>query len=523
MNRKNTFIKSILSLCGFALYMQSWGQAYVVDAGRFSQSTFGGTARMQAIGGAQHSLGGDLSTLTGNPAGLGVYNKSEMSITPGLQFGRSTSTYTTPSDVTKTDASRNNFHIANFGFVASSGDKASMRDWKGGTWGISFDRTNDFQRRRRFSGSNSVNNLRSSLAQQAQQYDVAAFDLDNAYYYDLYNSTTALTGTLEGNEAVSDLMNQAYWSDLFYYDQGTNSYETLDAGRPVLQEGEILSKGAQSQWNIAYGNNYRDELYVGGAINVHALRYIEETTYTETSQATDADIFNYSNIRNLEQVGTGVSMKLGLIYRITDYIRLGSAFQTPTWYYINEEFTNQLITRWNVTSPFIGYNNYEYSTRIIEYDYQFRAPMRWTNGLSVFFKKAGFISVDVEYVPYKQAKFSSTDGSFASENAAIKSRYNNVWNIRAGCEFRIKNLFLRGGYALYADPVNSTDNVDRSKHIYTAGLGLRLGDQHIDFTLVNELNSASYSHYQMADDSQPVSKTDFATIKGLFTWGIYID
>src|SRR5690606_21811866 len=45
----------------------------------FSQYNYKGTARIQGIGGAQVSLGGDLSSALSNPAGLGFYNRSEFS------------------------------------------------------------------------------------------------------------------------------------------------------------------------------------------------------------------------------------------------------------------------------------------------------------------------------------------------------------------------------------------------------------------------------------------------------------
>jgi hypothetical protein len=44
-------------------------------AKQFSTSYSSGTARMQALGGANTALGADLSSITGNPAGLGfVYS-----------------------------------------------------------------------------------------------------------------------------------------------------------------------------------------------------------------------------------------------------------------------------------------------------------------------------------------------------------------------------------------------------------------------------------------------------------------
>ena len=48
-----------------------------VDAYNLSQSELRGTARFMSMGGAFTALGGDLSTLGQNPAGVGVYRGSE--------------------------------------------------------------------------------------------------------------------------------------------------------------------------------------------------------------------------------------------------------------------------------------------------------------------------------------------------------------------------------------------------------------------------------------------------------------
>ena len=59
----------LTATCCFALgsYAQS-----AIDAYRFSQPDLRGTARFMGMGGAFGALGGDLSTLSQNPAGIGV-------------------------------------------------------------------------------------------------------------------------------------------------------------------------------------------------------------------------------------------------------------------------------------------------------------------------------------------------------------------------------------------------------------------------------------------------------------------
>src|SRR5690606_20597332 len=47
---------------------------------RFSQGEQGASARFKALGNAQTALGGDLSSVAGNPAGLGFFGQSDIAL-----------------------------------------------------------------------------------------------------------------------------------------------------------------------------------------------------------------------------------------------------------------------------------------------------------------------------------------------------------------------------------------------------------------------------------------------------------
>src|SRR5688572_11471533 len=72
-----------------------------------------GSARIQAMGGAQTSLGGDYSSALSNPAGLGMFNRSEFTISPGINMAKTSSDYlnNTSSD------SKSNFHLPGLSIV----------------------------------------------------------------------------------------------------------------------------------------------------------------------------------------------------------------------------------------------------------------------------------------------------------------------------------------------------------------------------------------------------------------------
>ena len=55
---------------------------WATDLAQLSQTHVFGTARVMGMGGAFTSLGADLSSMSLNPAGLGMYRRNEISLTP---------------------------------------------------------------------------------------------------------------------------------------------------------------------------------------------------------------------------------------------------------------------------------------------------------------------------------------------------------------------------------------------------------------------------------------------------------
>ena len=93
-------------------YSQDGAFGYYEDALRFGRSDYslGSTARMQAIGGAQISLGGDISSAVSNPAGLGFFNKSVFTVSPSLNFATSNTDYFIDADGQGLQGAQENFY-----------------------------------------------------------------------------------------------------------------------------------------------------------------------------------------------------------------------------------------------------------------------------------------------------------------------------------------------------------------------------------------------------------------------------
>ena len=82
----------LISFCLVCISFSAYGQNES-DALRYSTNSLVGTARSLALGGAYSAVGADLSAATLNPAGLGLYRRSDFSITPMVRFTSNDATY----------------------------------------------------------------------------------------------------------------------------------------------------------------------------------------------------------------------------------------------------------------------------------------------------------------------------------------------------------------------------------------------------------------------------------------------
>ena len=97
-----------LLLCGLPLLMNAQD---AFDVLQMSQNELRGTSRFQSMAGAFGALGGDLSVLTQNPGGIGVYRNSDVGITFSLDFN------STKSGIDKTNETK--FNVNNVGYIGA--------------------------------------------------------------------------------------------------------------------------------------------------------------------------------------------------------------------------------------------------------------------------------------------------------------------------------------------------------------------------------------------------------------------
>lgn len=537
----------------FLLSGAAWAQDnnYESLARLFSQTNPQGSARMQAMGGTHTALGADVTTLSANPAGLGFYTRSELSISPMFSQMNNSSQYLGRTQ----DASANQFTLGNIGIVLA-GDKRNpvgSSRWVGGAFGASYSRQNILKNSIRFGGRNTYSSMADYFAEyanneaRASAQGVTAFDFKK---------------DLVSHGSVFD-----YPTSMYYYGKLINpnsatgpDYTGTELGKATNQAFAFNSSGYTSQWNFAYGANYMNKLYIGLGFALARMNYTTSKVMTENFENPDAvSGFTYNN--DLTTSGKGFNISAGVIYRPSDLVRLGLSVTTPTWYTITESAGQGLQTRLQRRIEVSDYTNPEYDNglpgalrsagfgvatqnginyitsipqlSILPFDsqYHLRTPMKLAGGLGLFFGKVGFISLDAELINYSNMKFSSddpnADGGLSDGyyTGIVRNTYRNVANFKLGGEVRADQVSFRAGISYYQDPYKQTsqfNSLDRARWIYSGGIGYKTDKFYADAAVLYGVQTTAYTPYILSTTQDYASaKIKNTTTTGVLTVGVY--
>jgi len=473
-----------------------------LDAIRYSWLTPQGTARAQAIGGAVSALGGDITALYTNPAGLGLYKTSELVLTPGFTFSNDKASY---RGSTATD-SKSSFNYGPMGVVWGIPSYKAGSKWKNVSIGLAISKTANFNNNTYVSGENNQSSYSEKYLDQlisgnATNPDDAA--LDYPYGASLGLNTYLLDPTYDSDNNLT----------------GYASNASVATG--LKQQQIINTKGGVSEFSIGVGANYNDVFYFGGSININTLKYIRNSSFRETDATNNADNdFNYFVADDyLRTDGTGASINIGIIIKPVDALRVGLNFHSPSWYSFKDTYYSSLTTD---TENYEGEKsqssldlNDGYSG---EYTYRYKTPMRLGAGLAYVFgsqadvsSQKGFITADVEYVSYKNNAFNTQDNTnqadkdyFTDLNNTIDDVFKSAVNFRLGGELKFETVMVRAGFGYYGNPYSKNyfgnepgDITNASRMNISGGLGWRNKGMFVDLAYIHQIIKDAYYPYRL--------------------------
>ena len=452
MKRINKYLLfTVLMGAASATYAQDHYDAY-----NFANGDLNGTARFVSMGGAIGALGGDISVMSTNPAGTGMYRRSDAA----LSF----------SGVFAGDGARGH-------------DGARMSFDQGGVL-ISFDMDNpvgeglqfvnfgvNYQKKRNFlfNQKTNVGFLDDYYSQTYQIANLCNYAYENNYW-----------GTIADMSATKEDVHGTILNEEVDY-----GYDGFPASSAYFEK---ATHGSNSQADVNISFNLSDKFFFGASVGVYDIDYTRESFYQETG--TDGAIYDFSNYYKTE--GDGFDVKLGFIIRpIEDSsFRIGAYVHTPIWYRMTD--ANSAILYLNDQYVSSGSNS--------EYDYRYRTPWKFGVSLGHTIGQNFAIGAEYEFQDFASMHYSEIDDIysdyFRNQNDLIKKTYRGQHTLKVGAEYKpIEELSFRVGYNFvsspfkkdafriigYASAYTETDytnwgNINR----FTVGLGYRYKSGYAD-------------------------------------------
>lgn len=452
------------------------------DMLQFSQYNYGfTTARSAAMGGAFASLGADLSSITINPAGLGMYRSSEVGISPSLTVSRSDNGAFGGGRNNRTRFALNNFSAA-INVYEGSGSLVSVN------LGFGYNKLADFNYR---SGAGSFTNDMSIAEVFVNQLRgiPSAWLSDSNSPYDNSNIGIDQWGSVLAYK--SSLIDPA--------GEDTYTIGAFDMNTAKSHFAQINSRGSIGEYSLAAGFNINNVVYLGASLGIQDIYQLQTVGYDEayTDNAVADPMLNMMYDQRVKVYGTGVNFKLGAIVRPTAGLRIGVAVHSPTFVSVDREYSGWMYTH------FADNNNGNQTTKTDVYTYEYTGPTRLQAGVSYTFGQTAILSVDYERVWYNGMRLSDAN-SWVKNNfkSMIKNDFQGASNVRAGFEIKpMPALALRGGFAYYGTMLQNNDNVfdmpiDYETYNVSAGLGFKFS-KYVSLDLAYVYMNSTYSEYDL--------------------------
>lgn len=552
-----------LSVISLASYGQSVTGAYTI-----SQHDLRGTARYMSMAGAFGALGGDMTAITQNPGGIGIYRSNDIGLTLGLD---ALNTKAESGGLSSTD-NMTRFNLNNIGAVFTL--KLYNNTLPNLNFGFVYNKGASFNRS--FNGT--IPNLRTSMSNYiaglSNSYGLNEADVSFGPNYDPYNPPA-------GTRAVPWLAVMGYYGFLTTPEgnqENPNWYGQFGEGTSGTGGFKVNEKGSIDEYNIIIGGNINNVVYLGMNFDITSVDYRIQSAWGEYLQ--NAYVYNPNNDRvgryesnwtlydNYRLNGTGFKFNMGLIVKPIQELRFGFAFHTPTFYNLNETYYDAHI---NFNYPF----KTEYSSEWANDGYSatnsinFNTPWKLIASVAGVIGSNFIVSAEYEWNGYKSMKYSEANvydyydpwydwdnpwndwgwggwyspkkkaNNHASSssrdyytnpndyaNAMIKEVYQNSNTFRIGAEYRVIPSFsIRAGYSYTSSPVSTkvknyqvevpgtgimtNYSLDNSTSYITCGVGYKYKGFYADLAYVyKHLTSEYYPFTPDIFNPQTAAKAD---------------
>ena len=454
-----------------------------IDALRYSVFDNFNTAGISALGGA-----GGLWSHNHNPASLGFFNGNNLlSISLGNQSQQTESNYFGQKEIIENKINIIPF-IQNAGYVTSL-QFSENDEWSSINIALSVNRKKNFNKNINISGYNTESSMVNQFVQYAQNISPEELGWNEWLAYDSFLIDPDESEITNPDGTTSIVLN-GY--------QPTSGMEIIGQ----TQTRKIKETGFINEVDLAFSSAYKDFLFIGGSIGITHMKFSHRSSYKEDEFNDNNNLLNFEYNEYLNQEGGGVNLKIGTIIKPLSFLRVGLAYHSPTYNEISEFYEASIETNF-IEPPIEDTTATNFSQNYSsDYDFILNTPSKSILSLA-FLKKymsiQTLLTLDFERVNYENSQLSSIDFygyDFYDENEKISEYYGATNNIKIGLFLRIKNISLRGGYAIFGSPFKRDEDNEWSQEYMSLGLGYKVNAYSFDLALAQQSNDEDIILYQ---------------------------
>lgn len=462
-----------------------------------------GTARYVGMGGAMEALGADVSTIGSNPAGIGLFRRSQLSVSGGLLMQSNGKEY---GDGKKTNAS-----FDQIGFVYTT------RASRGSNLNFGF----NYTKGKNFDFLLNASGKLGNGSQNNQSYLKYVLGSENYGGFDVRKKDDAYIGFASPQaNFVSWTWNQL---DYLYFNTLLPDATTAGKFNNYLADSYTFDKastGYVGNYDFNISGSIQDQFYLGLTFGLKDVHYDSESRYNERLSNGVGDV-SVLDIRRI--TGTGFDITAGIIVRpiASSPFRIGAYVKTPTWY----DLTTSNVTRIDKNTNTGGKNDWGKVPN--SYDYKLWTP--WKFGLSLGHTVGNYLALGLTYEFEDHSTLDSriNDGGYYNDyygtyyetssadksmNKHTKQALKGVSTLKMGAEYKpTSNLALRLGYNYISPKYNkdaqkdptivspgsayssSTDFVNwDSTNRFTFGIGFQINKFNVDLAYQYSIQKGTF-------------------------------
>lgn len=476
---------------------------------KLMETDLNGTARYIGMGGAMEALGADISTISSNPAGIGLFRKNVVNLTGGMVMQSDAKTHFSANGI-------NDFHfnghsnLPSFdqgGFVWSS--RTGMDSYL--NFGFNYHKSRNFDQI--LSAANTLSNASQNKLTAIKDRNLPA------------NADWAWNGV---DHNYSQLMGKSSDGYLDYLNGSAYAFGQY-------------AHGYIGEYDFNISGNIHDRIFLGLTFGVHDVHFNSQSYYTENLEQSAIS----EDWEHLRITGTGYDAKFGAIFRPIENspFRIGVYISTPTFYDLTLNGWNDLT----MTGVKDGKTESDSPQNPSYADYDFKLYSPWKFGISLGHTIGNFLALGAtyEYADYGSIDNRINDGSYQDwygntyddshsdgrMNDNVENVLKGVSTLKFGVEYKpIQNLAFRIGYN-YLSPMFDKDGIRdgslespgvatamstdytnwKSTNRFTCGVGYQLNQFSVDLAYQYSQTNGDFYPFMTYTGAQDDADNNIAT------------